>query len=83
MGLKTNLPRGLRTAYAPVYGEAMNETTPRYTVTEAAALVGVSADTLRRMEEKGNLSPVRIGGRKDRLYSDQDIEQAKSHRNAA
>ena len=51
----------------------MNETT--YTISEAAARIGVSVGTLRRWDRENILTPARtLGG--DRRYTDQDIDKA-------
>ena len=51
----------------------MNETT--YTISEAAARIGVSVGTLRRWDRKGILVAARtLGG--DRRYTESDISKA-------
>lgn len=51
----------------------MNETT--YTISEAAARIGVSVGTLRRWDRENILTPARtLGG--DRRYTDDDISKA-------
>ena len=51
----------------------MNETT--YTISEAAARIGVSVGTLRRWDREGILVAARtLGG--DRRYTDDDISKA-------
>lgn len=51
----------------------MNETT--YTISEAAARIGVSVGTLRRWDRENILTPARtLGG--DRRYTESDISKA-------
>jgi MerR family transcriptional regulator/heat shock protein HspR len=52
------------------------DSTPRYTMSVAARLVGVAAHTLRAYEREGLLTPGRLGVR-NRLYSDADIARAR------
>lgn len=52
------------------------DTTPRYTMSVAARLVGVPAHTLRLYEREGLVVPGRLGVR-NRLFSDADIEHAR------
>ncbi|MDA2809355.1 MerR family transcriptional regulator [Nocardiopsis sp. RSe5-2] len=59
----------------------MREERPRsdqgvYTISVAAALVGLPAATLRQYEEKGLVEPARTEGR-TRLYSDEDIARLR------
>ena len=47
-------------------------------IKEAAELLGVSTETLRRWDKAGQLKPVRIGLRRgvgDRRYQTEDIER--------
>ena len=52
------------------------DTSPRYTSSVAARLVGVPAYMLRTYEREGLLSPGRLGKR-NRLFSDADIAFAR------
>ena len=44
-------------------------------ISEASKELGLHPDTLRRLEKKGLLQPIRIGTRKDRRYRQEDIEK--------
>ncbi len=44
------------------------------TISEAAEILGISIDTLRRWDKSGKLSPVKISGAGYRLYSKSQIE---------
>lgn len=58
------------------YALTMNEST--YTISEAAARIGVSVGTLRRWDREGLLVPARtLGG--DRRYSEEDINKARGN----
>lgn len=46
-----------------------------FSISEAARLLGVSIDTLRRWDRAGRLSSIRSGPRGHRFYSQSDIEQ--------
>ena len=50
----------------------MDQNTPRHSIGEAARLVGVSTDTLRRWEREGVFTPGRTPAG-HRRYSDADI----------
>jgi MerR family transcriptional regulator, heat shock protein HspR len=52
------------------------DSTPCYTMSVAARLVGVPAHALRTYEREGLLSPGRLGKR-NRLFSDADIARAR------
>jgi MerR family transcriptional regulator/heat shock protein HspR len=52
------------------------DSTPCYTMSVAARLVGVPAYTLRTYEREGVLAPGRLGKR-NRLFSDADIARAR------
>jgi MerR family transcriptional regulator/heat shock protein HspR len=52
------------------------ESTPCYTMSVAARLVGVPASALRTYEREGLLAPGRLGKR-NRLFSDADITRAR------
>jgi MerR family transcriptional regulator/heat shock protein HspR len=49
-----------------------NPTTPRYVISVAARLAGISPHTLRAFEAAGLIRPARTEG-KTRLYSDADL----------
>lgn len=53
----------------------MNET--RYTISQAAGLLGVSVSTLRRWEASGIVTPERTAGN-DRRYTEQMIEDLRN-----
>jgi len=44
-------------------------------ISEASKELGLHPDTLRRLEKKGLLQPIRIGTRKDRRYRQEDIQK--------
>lgn len=44
-------------------------------IREAAEMLGVNPETLRRWDAEGKLRAVRIGNRKDRRYKLEDIEK--------
>ena len=56
----------------------MNENEPHYSITEAAQILGVSVDTLRRWDKDGTLTVnrIKVGQREDRRYTDDDISKA-------
>ncbi|MEX1130381.1 MAG: helix-turn-helix domain-containing protein [Candidatus Woykebacteria bacterium] len=51
------------------------------TIKQAAKILHVSPQTLRRWDDKGILKAVRIGTREDRRYHKKDIEEYISHKN--
>lgn len=56
----------------------MNENEPHYSITEAAQILGVSVDTLRRWDKDGTLTVnrIKVGQREDRRYTESDISKA-------
>jgi excisionase family DNA binding protein len=54
-----------------------NEQNVKYlSVTEAAEYLGIHPDTLRKWDNDGYFSPsMRIGSRRDRRYSAQELDQ--------
>lgn len=58
----------------------MNEQneTKVYTVSEAAALLGVTAKTLKNWEKKGEIPPAARNYKEDRVYTLQDIEHIRA-----
>lgn len=44
-------------------------------IKEAAELLGVNPQTLRRWDNEGRLKAVRIGKRQDRRYKSEDIQK--------
>jgi len=50
--------------------------TDQFTVTQAAKVLGISAETLRRMDRRGDASPSRRDGTR-RIYSLEDIENLR------
>src|SRR5436305_1661965 len=48
-----------------------------FTVTQAARVLGISAETLRRMDRRGDAPPSRRDGKR-RLYSLDDIERLRT-----
>lgn len=49
-------------------------------ISQAAQMLGVNPETLRRWDNKGVLKAVRIGGRGDRRYKTDDIEKMVNKR---
>lgn len=62
------------------YALTMNENAPTHSIGEAARILGVSVDTLRRWDESGKLPARRVGIREDRRYTQADLD---NFRNAA
>ena len=56
----------------------MNENDPHYSITEAAQILGVSVDTLRRWDKDGTLTVnrIKVGQREDRRCTESDISKA-------
>ncbi|PIP56729.1 DNA-binding protein [candidate division WWE3 bacterium CG22_combo_CG10-13_8_21_14_all_39_12] len=50
-------------------------------ITEAAKILNVHPNTLRKWDNKGILVAIRFGERKDRRYKKEDIEQFINSRN--
>lgn len=46
-----------------------------YTIKQAAKILNVNEDTLRNWEEKGHITPLRVGPRRDRKYTDEMISE--------
>jgi len=44
-------------------------------IKEAAEMLGVNPETLRRWDNEGRLKAVRLGKRKDRRYKEEDIKK--------
>jgi excisionase family DNA binding protein len=53
----------------------MNDDTKLIKIREAAELLGINPETLRRWDNEGRLKAVRIGKRKDRRYKLSDIQK--------
>lgn len=53
----------------------MSDKTKLLRIKEAAELLGVNPQTLRRWDNEGHLKAVRIGKRKDRRYKAEDIQK--------
>lgn len=53
----------------------MNDNTKLIKIREAAELLGINPETLRRWDNEGRLKAVRIGKRKDRRYKLSDIQK--------
>lgn len=56
----------------------MEEKKELFTITEAAKLLGVSVDTLRRWDKSGKLTAIRKEGGTHRYYTKRDLELAAS-----
>lgn len=53
----------------------MNQKTKLLRIKEAAELLGVNPETLRRWDNEGRLKAVRIGKRQDRRYKLEDLQK--------
>jgi excisionase family DNA binding protein len=53
----------------------MNQKSKLLRIKEAAELLGVNPETLRRWDNKGRLKAVRIGKRQDRRYKIEDLQK--------
>ena len=53
----------------------MNDNTKLIKIREAAEMLGINPETLRRWDNEGRLNAVRIGKRKDRRYKLSDIQK--------
>lgn len=53
----------------------MNDDTKLIKIREAAELLGINPETLRRWDNEDRLKAVRIGKRKDRRYKLSDIKK--------
>lgn len=59
----------------------MNDKTKLLRIREAAEMLGVNTETLRRWDNEGRLTAVRIGKRKDRRYKIEDIQKVIENTN--
>lgn len=59
----------------------MSSKTPKYRISVAAKLLGISVHTLRMYEKEGLILPYKKGS-KQRLYSEDDLNRLKCIRNA-
>lgn len=53
----------------------MPNKTKLFRIREAAELLGVNPETLRRWDNEGRLKAIRIGKRQDRRYKPEDIQK--------
>lgn len=53
----------------------MTDNTKLLRIKEAAEILGVNPETLRRWDNEGRLKAVRIGKRQDRRYKIEDIKK--------
>ncbi len=53
----------------------MSEKTKLIRIKEAAEMLGVNPETLRRWDNQGRLQAVRMGKRKDRRYKVEDLQK--------
>jgi len=53
----------------------MNDKPKLLRIKEAAELLGVNPETLRRWDNQGRLQAVRMGKRKDRRYKLEDLQR--------
>jgi excisionase family DNA binding protein len=53
----------------------MNDETKLLRIKEAAEMLGINPETLRRWDNQGRLQAVRIGKRKDRRYKLEDLQK--------
>jgi len=59
----------------------MNDNTKLIKIREAAEMLGINPETLRRWDNEGRLNAVRIGKRKDRRYKLSDIQNIMNSTN--
>ncbi|MGB9664543.1 MAG: MerR family transcriptional regulator [Ignavibacteria bacterium] len=59
----------------------MKQSNPKYKISEAAKILGISVHTLRMYEREGLIIPYKKST-KQRVYSDEDIDRLKCIRNA-
>jgi len=53
----------------------MNDKTKLLKIREAAEMLGINPETLRRWDNQGRLQAVRMGKRKDRRYKLEDLQK--------
>ncbi len=53
----------------------MKDKTRLLRIKEAAEMLGINPETLRRWDNKGRLQAVRMGKRKDRRYKLEDLQK--------
>lgn len=53
----------------------MNDKPKLLRIKEAAEMLGINPETLRRWDNQGRLKAVRIGKRQDRRYKQEDIQK--------
>lgn len=53
----------------------MNKNQKLLKIREAAEMLGINPETLRRWDNQGRLQAVRIGKRKDRRYKLEDLQK--------
>ncbi len=53
----------------------MNNKTKLLRIKEAAEMLGINPETLRRWDNQGRLQAVRMGKRKDRRYKLEDLQK--------
>ncbi len=53
----------------------MNNKTKLLRIKEAAEILGINPETLRRWDNQGRLQAVRMGKRKDRRYKLEDLQK--------
>lgn len=53
----------------------MNDKPKLLRIKEAAEMLGINPETLRRWDNQGRLQAVRLGKRKDRRYKLEDIQK--------
>ncbi len=53
----------------------MNKNQKLLKIREAAEILGINPETLRRWDNQGRLQAVRIGKRKDRRYKLEDLQK--------
>ena len=53
----------------------MNDKSKLLRIKEAAEMLGLNAETLRRWDNQGRLNAVRMGKRKDRRYRLEDLQK--------
>ncbi len=59
----------------------MNDKPKLLRIKEAAEMLGINPETLRRWDNDGRLKAVRIGKRKDRRYKLEDLQKVMETKN--
>ena len=61
----------------------MNDKPKLLRIKEAAEMLGINPETLRRWDNQGRLQAIRLGKRKDRRYKLEDLQKIIEGKNSA